>query len=717
MFWTTARARPWRPALVGAATVLATIAGSAAAGTEAPDVHEVHYTFTGPTSVAFDWRGTPDTITYGSTVDYGSSAVASTPSPVPPSTPGPFWEVELTGLEPDTEYHYSIGGTPDQTFHTAPAGSYQFAAVGDIGDSVNYPVVTDIMSQLATEQPSFVVALGDLTYANRNCAAAVGQHFDDMQVWSRQAAYMPVWGNHEYASADASSQPCGIDDTFANYKGRFSLSNDQPVPSNGPPTNGLGCASADGSNPCRGEDWYWFDAPPVRFIAGPEPFSGAIDDWHDQVVPLMSEAATDPAIRFVVTAAHRPAYSSAPRTSADYRAAIDDLGERFAEYALHLNGHVHSNEVFEPQNGVTHVTAGGGGEGLDTLPEPVDGSVLQLERTGYALVDVGPQTLTVNIVCGPADPRRPDDDCTPGETVASFDASRLGPEAEWTASCGTLRCTLDGSTSTDPDGEITSYDWDFADGSFGTGPVVTHQFPGAGVYPVRLTVTDDTGRSSIKRRLVTVGNTGAVAFRAATEVSALARTHRLTVPGTVQAGDGLLAFLTVNSAGRTVTTPSGWQRVRTVSDQDLTTVAFQRTANGGTAGNVVQFVLNGRAKATATMLAYAGTSSSGPVGELLGAYETVNGTAHTTPRISLASPGAGLVSYWADRSTATTGWALPSGVTGRSQSAGAGTGHTAAAAGDSTGPLPAGGAGGLTAYASSKSHKATMVSVLLSPGS
>ena len=40
---------------------------------------EVHYTFTGPTSVAFDWRGTATDMRYGTTTSYGSTATAHAP--------------------------------------------------------------------------------------------------------------------------------------------------------------------------------------------------------------------------------------------------------------------------------------------------------------------------------------------------------------------------------------------------------------------------------------------------------------------------------------------------------------------------------------------------------------------------------------------------------------------------------------------------------------
>ncbi len=51
--------------------------------------------------------------------------------------------------------------------------------------------------------------------------------------------------------------------------------------------------------------------------------------------------------------------------------------------------------------------------------------------------------------------------------------------------------TFDGTGSSDPDGTIVSYVWDFGDGATGTGAQPTHAYAAAGVYTVSLTVTDD----------------------------------------------------------------------------------------------------------------------------------------------------------------------------------------------------------------------------------
>lgn len=65
------------------------------------------------------------------------------------------------------------------------------------------------------------------------------------------------------------------------------------------------------------------------------------------------------------------------------------------------------------------------------------------------------------------------------------------------------------SESTDPDGTITSYQWDFGDGSSGSGMTVTHSYSDAGTYTVILTVTDDTGNQANVSKTVTVSENSA----------------------------------------------------------------------------------------------------------------------------------------------------------------------------------------------------------------
>ncbi len=52
---------------------------------------------------------------------------------------------------------------------------------------------------------------------------------------------------------------------------------------------------------------------------------------------------------------------------------------------------------------------------------------------------------------------------------------------------------FDATNSTDPDGRITSFAWDFGDGASSNGNVVTHAYSRRGSFLVRLVVTDDVG--------------------------------------------------------------------------------------------------------------------------------------------------------------------------------------------------------------------------------
>ena len=53
--------------------------------------------------------------------------------------------------------------------------------------------------------------------------------------------------------------------------------------------------------------------------------------------------------------------------------------------------------------------------------------------------------------------------------------------------------SFDGSGSTDRDGDVVDWEWDFGDGATDTGSEATHGFDTAGAYTIRMTVWDDEG--------------------------------------------------------------------------------------------------------------------------------------------------------------------------------------------------------------------------------
>src|SRR5256886_1134585 len=84
------------------------------------------------------------------------------------------------------------------------------------------------------------------------------------------------------------------------------------------------------------------------------------------------------------------------------------------------------------------------------------------------------------------------------------------PRAAFQFSPGTIyngvSVTFDGSASTDPDGTIASYSWDFGDGYFGTGVQASHGYAARGAFGVELTVVDNLGLSNHTARAITVGD-------------------------------------------------------------------------------------------------------------------------------------------------------------------------------------------------------------------
>ena len=372
---------------------------------------EIHWTLLGPTSITFDWRGAETSVRYGLTSSYGRTATAAAPTPLPFSSAGPFRQARITGLQANTVYHYSVGTGPDHTFRTPPArgtSGFTVCAEGDIGDAASYSQVAGVQSLIAGQSPRFVLAVGDLTYGNVNGQAVVDNHFNDVMVWSQDAAYMPAWGNHEW--------DVPANDDLRNYKGRFDLPNPQTSP-------GSPAVS------CCGEDWSWFDYGNVRFIAYPEPWtSGTWTDWQTRAGAIMDQAQADPAIKFIVTYGHQPAYSSGHHPGdPQLQAIMNGLGDTHSKYVLNLNGHSHDYERSFPQHGVVHLTVGTGGAALEQ-----DGSCLWLQcqqpswsaframRHGPLVLNFTATSIQGQFLCSPAGGGTDDVNCTQGSIVDQF---------------------------------------------------------------------------------------------------------------------------------------------------------------------------------------------------------------------------------------------------------------------------------------------------------
>ncbi len=382
--------------------VLATICLCAAAPA-ARAADQIHWTITGQTSVTFDWRGAAaeNTIRYGTSPGtYTSTVAAATPSPLPNSSAGPFWEAKLTGLAENTLYYYQVGSGAAHTFRTPPprgGSGFWFGEAGDIGSRISYPTVPAVQAAIAADHPGiagddrprFVIVPGDLTYGDQGNVAEVDQHFNDVMPWSQDAAYMVSWGNHEWATASD-----GKADNLNNYEGRFDFPNSKTSP---------GASAAVGNGP--GEDWYWFDYGNARFIAIPEPYSGAWSDWRTQADGIMAAAQADPAIAFIVTFGHRPSWSSGSdhggdATLAGYQAT---LRGKYSKYVLNLQAHSHHYERSDPAqtNGIVHIVSGGGGATVGGLGSAPAWAVYRINHLQHMKIRVTADRMEGYVICGP----------------------------------------------------------------------------------------------------------------------------------------------------------------------------------------------------------------------------------------------------------------------------------------------------------------------------
>ncbi len=68
--------------------------------------------------------------------------------------------------------------------------------------------------------------------------------------------------------------------------------------------------------------------------------------------------------------------------------------------------------------------------------------------------------------------------------------------------------TFNAAASYDPDGSIVGYQWEFGDGTFGSGVTVQHAYSSSGTFTARLTVTDNGGASNTTTRSVAVQAAG-----------------------------------------------------------------------------------------------------------------------------------------------------------------------------------------------------------------
>lgn len=105
--------------------------------------------------------------------------------------------------------------------------------------------------------------------------------------------------------------------------------------------------------------------------------------------------------------------------------------------------------------------------------------------------------------------------------TGSGNVPNVAPKARFAHSVDDLLVSFDGSESSDEDGDVETYEWDFGDGSSGSGATTSHSYAEGGTYDVVLTVTDDDGASDTSTEEVSVAANQAPTAEFTSEVTDL----------------------------------------------------------------------------------------------------------------------------------------------------------------------------------------------------
>jgi hypothetical protein len=293
---------------------------------------------------------TESRVEYGTTAAYGQEATGTAEDAG--SDLNVIHTVELTGLEPDTAYHYRVGNpsdgwSQDQVFYTGPAdlcAPFTFALAADNrGDFAGSSACWEaLFGLIAAEAPAFVINSGDLVREGKN-ASEWADFLRRSEAHMGTVAILPAIGNHDDDDVEGDG---------AKYNQIFAL-----------PRN-----SANNT-----EDFYSFDYGNVHFAC----LSTSSFDFATQYAWLEQDlAATDKLWKVVFF--HVPVYSSGSHGSNEDGKTWGYI-PLFDQYHVDLvvTGHDHIYERYKPkvdhqvvasyEEGTCYMVSGGGGAATDPI--------------------------------------------------------------------------------------------------------------------------------------------------------------------------------------------------------------------------------------------------------------------------------------------------------------------------------------------------------------
>ena len=296
--------------------------------------------------------------------------------------------------------------------------------------------------------------------------------------------------------------------------------------------------------------------------------------------------------------------------------------------------------------------------------------------------------------------------------------ANANPTASFTSSCTMLACTFNGSASSDSDGQIHAYSWNFGDGGKAIGPTASHTYVASGTYPVKLTVVDDRGGIGSVTHNVTVTGTSQnfISFVGKASSTGNLISHSVQLPTSVVAGDALILLYSINT-NATMSSPTGgvtgWTTVGATTSGLAQTKVWRKVASAADPGKTVRIDLSKQSKGSLILLVYRGTNTTNPVATFASSVPTGSSASRVTPVVNVAGTKSWVISYWMHGDSTTTALTPPAGVTSRATGTQTGGGRVTTLAADSNAVVPTGNYGGLTATAAAASTTASTWTIVL----